>query len=225
MRISLKLDDFINSEYHKETTDFLSGVLISDLYPGIWNFDYLTGIPTPFDYYISAGKKEIINFVRKGLGIKEDLVIDFEDFSVHVPLQYSETHVLKEDEVSPGLTAFMSVRKVWLPRKKEIKTRYYEELDCFDGGQCCIYVIQKLQLPENKRDLYKFLKWLRLKKLILFPPEHKKWCRNFWRSGDHFKIVSGDMRYSSCSRYNIEISQKLVNEFLEWQKNRYKITK
>ena len=228
MRISLKLDDFISSEYHKETTDFLSGILLSDLHPDIWNFDYITKIPTPLSYYMSSGKKEIFNFVRDGLEIREDVVIDFEDFSVHVPLQYEETHEIPEDTVLPtlGLAVFISARRVWLPRKKELKLRYYEELECYDSAQYCVYVIEKTLLPVNKRDVYKFLKWLRLKKRILFPPDHKKWCRGFWRSGDKLMIIPEDHRHAhSCPRYNIDVSQKLMGEFIDWQKNRYKITK
>lgn len=224
MRISLKLSDFINSKYHKETTDFFSGVLLSNLRPEFFDYEYVLETPTPFNYRMGAGRKEVLAFVRDGLGITEDVIIDFEDFSVHIPLQPE----IDEGAQNPGIIAFISVRRVWLPRKKKIELRYYEELRCYDGKLYCVYVIEKAVLPKNRRDLYKLLKWLRLKKRLLFPPDHARWCRDFWHSADKLTILTNDRGIiegfeSRC--FIMGISEGLIGEFLDWQHNRYKITK
>ena len=65
MRISLKLSDFINSKYHKETLDFFCGILLSKL-----RQDFLVlsddgndcrslAQGTSFNYLMSKGKNEI----------------------------------------------------------------------------------------------------------------------------------------------------------------------
>jgi hypothetical protein len=220
MRISAKLSDFINSKYHKETLDFLSGILLSDLHKECWDYNIVTNIVTPFSYLVSRGRTELYNFTRKGLGLTGNVIIDFEDFSINVVGivdQYSSQ--LPEGET---FYVFMSVRRVWLPRKKPIVLRYYEELVCHDGKFFCYYKFSKILLPKNRRDVYKFLTWLRLKKQILFPPEKKKWCRGYWHSCDYFKILPTDVYVRGIE---ISLDPEIMMEFLNWQNNRYKITK
>ena len=230
MRISLKLSDFINSKYHKETLDFFCGILLSKL-----REDFLTLLKddgndcqslaqgSSFNYLMSKGKNEIYDFVRSGLGLLGNVIIDFEDFSVQVPDQ-AKDHIDKNtNEYQCSTTkAYISVKRVWLPRKKPITLRFYEQLICTDRR--CIYKLSHLLLPRNRRDVYKFLTWLRLKKKILLPPG-KKWCRNFWNSGSDLIILPDDyvggFPDGVCE---IKLNPEIMKEFLDWQHNRYKIS-
>ena len=221
MRISAKLSDFINSKYHKETLDFLCGILLSDLNKEIWNYRQIISISTPLSYLVSRGRTELYNFVRKGLGLEGSVIIDFEDFSIHVVGISSDDPFIPLPE-GETFYVFMSVRRVWLPRKKPITLKYYEELTCYDKRFYCYYSFQKIILPKNRRDIYKFLIWLRLKKRILFPPNGKKWCRDYWHSGNELILLPPD---GYARGVEIKLEPEIMKEFLDWQNSRYKITK
>lgn len=227
MRTSLKLSEFINSKYHKETLDYLCGINICHLNKEFLDFERTLEYVKrqPFDYLLGIGKNEMYNFIMSKFPLVEDIRVDFEDFSIYIPKEIP-VPALQEFESIPKRPIFISVKKVWLPRKRSITVRYYEELGFRDTTLGCTYIFKKSILPKNRKDLYKYLAFLRYKKRLLFPPDHKrKWCPGFWTSVGRIKLHEYDSGNYYGRKVYMNLPKESLNEFLRWQDNRYTITK
>ena len=221
MRVKVKLRDFINSKYHRESTDFLDGILISHIRLKEAREKYGVDKLTIFPYSIARGKSEVLKFAEFDLGInihETELTLEFEDFSIWISGGLSTKGLI---------TVLCNVKKVWLPRKSELKLTHYESFMIYDKYYGFYYIFPpNLMLPKKKGDLWRFFQFLRFKKLLLLPGWVNIYRANLYGTFRYLSIqwtVFSDIdTFSECCKI-IENARPMVDEFVEWQNNRYKI--
>ena len=225
MRIKVSLRDFINSKYHRDRTDYLDGILISRIRKRESLEKYGVNNQTIYPYSIVRGKSEILKFVELDLGIDIDsgneITLEFEDFSIWICVK---------DLTRPKkwATVLCNVKKVWLPRKTDLELTHYESFMIWDKYYGYYYVFPpNLMLPKKKTDLWKFFQFLRFKKNLLLPDHvySRLWAINIYCTFRHLRLEWNIFPMDSMPEACIIMKdvQPLVDEFVYWQNNRYRI--
>lgn len=225
MRIKVSLRDFINSKYHRDRTDYLDGILISRIRKRESLEKYGVDSQTIYPYSIARGKSEILKFLELDLGIEIvpgcDITLEFEDFSIWIYKQ-------NDGRPKKWATVLCNVKKVWLPRKTDLQLTHYESFMIWDKYYGYYYVFPpNLMLPKKKADLWRFFQFLRFKKNLLLPDYvyGRLWAINIYSTFRYLKLEWGVFPKDAMPEVCIimENTQPLIDEFVDWQNNRYRI--
>jgi len=277
MRIELKLEDFVNSEFCRPSDYKISGAGIRDYHKfyaqykeaerrvGIGELRILCACRTSLTKYLNSIIPDFLYILKQG----EMIEAKFEEFSVYC---FYCAELEKGGVKIKGVLMMTNIVAIMLPRKTPLET-YRGEVYVVDRIDHNFYILPDLIYPARESELRRLCIWLRFKQCLVVRYKIEKSSRvhfrpafasfRYWGSrmlvmtknsdlpADLIKIVDDPKqnftaddspRYETVidfrdnqmytyikQYYNVAplpvkpITQELINEWMEKERDRYKV--